>query len=516
MDSIFLKSFLPEIFLSLSILLQLLFNARLINDFNANYPTIDREVFSQTFFILISLLFLLFNLKIEGFFSNFLFLNDEGGRFIKILFVFSCLALLGVLIRSFALQSLCFFEFFTIFLLSILSLLLLISSYDLLSTYLVIEMQALCFYILASFRRNSAFSTEAGLKYFISGSFISGIFLFGLSFIYGGVGTLNLNSLNLLLTFNFTEDFIFIKYFLVTGILFVTITLLFKVAAAPFHFWSPDVYEGSPLAATIVFSVLPKLIIFHFFIKWLSAIAILFYDINVLLILVGICSVFVGTFFALKQKRLKRLIIYSSIAQIGFLVAALSTNSIDGYSAVYFFLIIYIVTSILVWNHVALFYNFQTQFNGFYKKISTSLFLSSLANFFKFNKLWSFSFILIFFSIAGIPPLSGFLSKIFILFGLIKDDSLLGALFLILISAISVFYYIRVIKVAFFETKDIKSVNDKFQTVFSSSFLDLDCVIITLFLFFSSFNFFLPYYYTFNLSKYCFGFFQFLRYFYFS
>ena len=492
MDSIFLKSFIPEIFLSLSILGQLVFNSRLINDLKFNYPLIDKEVFWQTFFILFCLLSLLLNLKIDTFVSTFLFLNDESGRLVKILFVFSCLISLFVILRSFVLQNLNFFEYFSIFLLAVLSLLLLTSSCDLISTYLVIEMQALCFYILASFRRNSAFSTEAGLKYFISGSFISGLFLLGASLIYGGLGTLNFNHLSLLLSFSLNQELIHIKYFVLVGVLLVTITLLFKIAAAPFHFWSPDVYEGSPLSSTIIFSIVPKLVIFSFFIKWLCIISDIFYDIKDLLVLIGVISVFVGTFFALKQKRVKRLIIYSSIAQIGFLVAALATGTIDGYSSIFFFLVIYIISSILVWNHVTLFYSFQNKVNTFNNKVSTPLFLSSLSNLFSTNSLWAFSFLCIFFSIAGIPPFSGFLAKILILFTLIGSDQLLGALFLIMISAISVFYYIRVVKVIFFESKNIKSNNYQFHTIFNTNFFNFDYLIISSCLFSLIFFFFYP------------------------
>ena len=273
MDFLILKSFFPELFLSLSILLQLMFNARLVNNLSFNFPLFNKEIFWQTFFILLCVFLLLLNLKIEGFFSTFLFLNDESSRLIKLMFILSCLVVSFVLLRSFVLQSLNFFEYFSILLLSILSLLLLVSSCDLISTYLVIEMQALCFYILASFRRNSAFSTEAGLKYFIAGAFISGIFLLGASLVYGSLGTLNFNTLSLLLSFNLNTDLIYIKMFSLVGILLITITLLFKVAAAPFHFWAPDVYEGAPLSSTIVFSILPKLVIFSFFIKWLCVIS---------------------------------------------------------------------------------------------------------------------------------------------------------------------------------------------------------------------------------------------------
>merc|ERR1712146_413609 len=351
---------------------------------------IDRETFWQTSFILGCVIFLLFNLKIEGMFSTFLFLNDESGRIVKIIFLLSSIIGLFTIFKSFSLQNLNFFEYFSIFLLSVLALMLLVSCSDLISAYLVIEMQALCFYILASFRRDSAFSTEAGLKYFISGAFISGVFLFGASLIYGGLGTLNFNHINLLLSFPLDNEFSHLKIIVLIGILLVTITLLFKVAAAPFHFWSPDVYEGSPLSSTIVFSIVPKIIIFSFFIKWTLVISTMFDDIKNVFVLVGVISVFFGTFFALKQKRIKRLIIFSSIAQVGFLVAALSTNSVEVFLLFIFFLVIYILTSILVWNHFTLFHSFQKRIQQFNGKMVTPLFLSSLSNFFKFNSYGHF------------------------------------------------------------------------------------------------------------------------------
>jgi NADH-quinone oxidoreductase subunit N len=234
MDTIILKSFLPEFFLSMSILFQLVYNIKLINVFKYNFPIIDKEVFYQTVFILISLFFIYSNLKIEGFFSNFLFINDESTRVVKIIMLITCLFSLSIVLQAFSLQSLNFFEYFIIFLFALFSLLLLISSSDLISFYLVIEMQSLCFYILASFKRDSAFSTEAGLKYFIAGAFISGIFLFGSSLIYGCLGTLNFNALNLLLAFPFQSTSL--QSLVTFGAILVTVTLLFKIACAPFHF----------------------------------------------------------------------------------------------------------------------------------------------------------------------------------------------------------------------------------------------------------------------------------------
>ena len=492
MDAIILKSFIPEIFFSLCILLQLVFNARLVNNLNYNFPIIDKEIFNQTLFILLSLFLLFSNLKIEGFFSNLLFLNDSGVVMIKLIVVLTSAFTLSIDSRGIIFQNLNFFEFFTIFLLSLFGLLLLISSYDFVSAYLVIEMQALCFYILASLRKNSAFSTEAGLKYFISGSFISCIFLFGCSLIYGAVGTLNFNSLNLILSFPLNDDLIHIKEMVIVGSLFILITLLFKVAAAPFHFWSPDVYEGAPLSSTIIFSILPKIAIFHFFIKSICAFSQIFYEFQGLFLFTGVLSIFVGTFFAIRQKRVKRLVIYSSIAQVGFLVAALATNSVDGFAAVYFFLFVYTVTSILIWGYITQFYSSQEEINIFYKKSVVPIFLSSLSNYLKINRIGAFIFMILFFSIAGIPPLTGFLSKIFILFSLIESSFWFVSVVIVMVSAASVFYYIRIVKVLFFETKDIKANNQIVQTSFAVALFDLYCCIMSFGLYLLFFFFFSP------------------------
>jgi len=491
MDAVFLKSFIPEFFLSVAILSQLVWNIRLVTDLNYNFPVIEKEVFYQTLVILVGLLFLLSQLKIEGYVSNFLFINDESTRILKISLVFICLAILGIVQETFSLEKLNFFEFFVIFLIALLSLLLLISSSDLISFYLIIELQSLCFYILASFKRDSSFSTEAGLKYFISGAFISGFFLFGCSILYGCLGTLNLNALNLIFSFSFINFDSQFKAAVLLGVVFVTVTLLFKIACAPFHFWSPDVYEGSPLSSTIVFSIVPKISLIHFFIKWISLISALD-SINIFLLYCGVFSTLVGTFYALSQNRLKKLIIYSSIAQIGFLVVGLSLNTLNGYISVLFFLCIYLVTSILIWGHFSLFYLFQFNTNSFFNKESSTLFLSSLTNLFSANKLWAFSFVIIFFSIGGIPPLTGFLSKIFILSEVVNSSDYFCAFLLIIISSISVFYYIRIVKVMFFEPTKLENYYEQFQTIFYSSALDNVYLIISLSLSFLLITFFIP------------------------
>lgn len=492
METFVLKSFIPEIFLSFAILFQLIFNAKMINNLKYNFPIIDKEVFSQTAFILFCLLLLFINLKIEGFFSNFLFINDESTRCVKILIIFVCLLALNIVLETFALQKINLAEFFTVFLLALLASLLLLCAGDLLSFYLTIEMQSLCFYILANIKRDSSFATEAGLKYFISGAFMSGVFLFGCSLIYGVLGTLNLNFINLLLAFPFNSTDLEFCFVLQLGILCVTATLLFKVACAPFHFWAADVYDGAPLCSTIIFSLLPKLSLFLFFTRWIRSINIFFYNFDYILLSVGLFSAFLGTFYALSQKRLKRLIIYSSIAQIGFVVSGLSLNSLDGYTSVFFFLIIYLMTALLIWSHISLFYVFQDRAQIFFNKRVTPLFLSSLSNTFQLNSLWAFSFVIIFFSIGGIPPLTGFLSKAFILLEIVNFGQVVPAALLIIISSISAFYYIRMVKIMFFEPAKSKKSPEKFQIVFNSPNLGFIYLIISCLLFLICFLFFYP------------------------
>lgn len=490
MDIAVLKSFSPEIFFSICLLLHLVFNARLINLLNYNFPILEKESLVQVFVIIFSVLILYSYQEIEGFFFNFLFVNENSTTLIKSFVMLSLLFSIVFIWRSFKLENINFFEYFNILLFSVLSLLLLINSYDFISVYLIIEMQALCFYTLASFKRNSAFSSEASLKYFISGSFISGIFLFGTGIVYGLLGTLNINDLSLLFLFSFENENM--KYILLIGVLAITITLFFKIGAAPFHFWVPDVYEGSPLASTILFSIVPKIAIFTFFIRWVNCIPILFVDLKFIFFLVAIISIFLGTFFALNQKRVKRLIIYSSIAQIGFLVAALGTATQDGVLAIYFFFVIYTITSVLIWSQVVLVYLSQKKTNEFYLSINDSFFISSLNGLFKINKLWAFSFVLIFFSVAGVPPLGGFLAKIFIIFSLLNFNQFITSIVIFLISAISVYYYVRIIKISFFESNTINSLNLQYQTTYENYSSGLDYLIIAFFLFLLIFFFFAP------------------------
>jgi NADH-quinone oxidoreductase subunit N len=473
-----IKLFQAEIFFCLMILLQLIFNTHIIRKSSNNFPILTKETTIQPYILLFIVLVLLINLNITGFLSNNLFYCDQNTQHIKILFLITILLTLPFIKQSLTVQKINYIEFDTIFLLSVLSGLLLISASDLLVVYILIEMQSLCFYILASFKRNSAFSTEAGMKYFIFGSIISCLFLLALGILYGITGTLNFHDLNILFFFSYPNEF---NFLLSISIFLITVLFLFKLAVVPFHFWAPDVYEGSPLASTIIFSIFTKPVLIHLFMKWIFIIGCFYLTIKNLLVVLGVISLAIGTFLALKQKRLKKLIIYSSIAQIGFLILSISLNNYDGFIFCFFFLIIYLISSILIWGNISLLYNFDNSYNYFYKKSTNLFFFSDLKNLFEYNTSWGLMIIIIFFSISGIPPLVGFLAKIFIILELVYMKLNIIAILIVVLSSISIFYYIRILKVIYFEsTLDIWKTIKKSQIIFQTNNISLLFLILVI------------------------------------
>lgn len=452
MDCLLVRSFFVEGFLTFSIILQLLFNSFTLKNLKYNFPVFNKELFIQTIFILLCLLFILLNINLETFFYNFLFINNSSIYLFKIIILIFCIFAIIIAYRSSLSQKINNLEFLTIVLLILFSSFLLISSYDLLSVYLALEMQSLCFYALASFKKDSAASVESGLKYFLLGSIASCFFLLGISLLYGCFGTLNLNDLIVLLSFNVDNDFYKLNVLVFGACLLIISVFFFKVGAFPFHWWQPDVYEGAPLASTIILVMLPKIVFFGFLVKYIFLFIEHFGILKDFFLISGILTIFFGAFFAMQQKRLKRFFIYSSIAQIGFLVILLLTDFVDGYSFLYFFLIIYLVSSTVIWIFYSVLFSARTKISAFENKFNSQIFLTSLANLFKKNKSWSFVFLVVFFSLAGIPPLGGFLAKMFVLFELLKNSYTFSTVIIVLISVLSVYYYIRVVKILFFET----------------------------------------------------------------
>jgi NADH-quinone oxidoreductase subunit N len=313
------------------------------------------------------------------------------------------------------------------------------------SLYLSIELQSLCLYVLSASKKDSSFSTEAGLKYFILGSFSSALLLFGISLLYGCTGTTNFDNFYLIFSETSVND-IAVVSLIKKSLLCISVAFLFKIAAAPFHMWSPDVYEGSPISSTIFFAVIPKIVLFAIFLRLFQNIFSNFEETFLfVLIFSSIASVIVGSFVALKQKKLKRLLAYSSINHVGYLLLAFASNSLEGTQALFFYLIVYMITSLCVWS---IFLSLNTLLNE--QKSKTLVDLASVAI---LNPVLGFTAMVALFSLAGVPPLAGFFAKMEIFISALSASLFWPSLIAILLSVISSYYYIRLIKTVYFEVK---------------------------------------------------------------
>lgn len=478
---------IPELFLGICIVYLLLYSS--IVSTHRTYPLIQNLLLKLVVLSLVFCMFLLYNdsflLNDVNLFFTDSFILDYLSFFAKItIIIFSlfCIIMIQYYIKD---QKLNQFEYLIIILISILGFLLLCSANDFLTAYLAIELQSLSFYIMAAFKKNSSFSVEAGLKYFVLGSFSSALLLLGISFLYGVLGTFNFGDINSLfysisrgpigeVTFiNFNDvneetlktgmfdpayNFFIVgsdmgefPYFDPSLVLFslvlVLISLFFKLAVAPLHVWSPDVYENSPTSSTIFFAVISKLSILVLLIRIfnISNLYGYFYNWRYFIVGLAVLSVIAGTFAALEQRKLKSLLAYSSVSHIGYILIAFSTGTIEGIQSLYLYIIIYMLAGLCVWSIFLL-----LRIKTLYKKKSNKD-LTDLTLLYKSNNIISFCFSIVLFSIAGFPPLIGFFAKLGIFLSAIETSMYFVAVIAILTSVISTFYYIRIIKIMYFE-----------------------------------------------------------------
>ncbi len=471
---LFFKIYLPEIFLGFSAISLLLFNTFLINQLKYKTPILNFEILNQTFSIILILFLLLFNISSFNVGYDFFFFTSFATQNLKLFLIFNVLLFFILVWRSFLLQKLNFFEYFIILLIVLIGLLFLLNSYNVISIYLCLEIQALGFYILSAFDRTSIFSSDAGLKYFISSSLISGVFLFGSTLIYGSLGTLTLSYLEFLLL-NFFEYTNNISFFcLIFGFVLILNTLLFKLVIAPFHFWFPQIYSGSPLSSTIFFATIPKIVLINLFIQFWSIVFQTLYFFNTIYFLIGIYSVFWGIYKMLKQRHFKKLYIYSSISNMGLLFCLIINTTLESISAIYFFIFIYLITSFLLWfSLLVLHINLVKILNYSYP-----IFITNFANLKKQNKLLALALCFSFFSLAAIPPFCGFLSKTYVYILLLKTLKYEIAIFLIYLGVFGVYYYIKFLKIVFFENNFLKI--NQIQTVFALNYFNVDATIYSL------------------------------------
>ena len=430
---------LPEVFLALSFLVLLIYGSFQVIYATKLYTSINFNVCRLTTIIISLVLVLVINNPIiNQTIWNASFVTDSLSNAIKFFVIFVVLLCNLVSEEYLYKAKIRPYEIFVFFVGICLSLCLLISSYDLLSIYLSIEFLSLIFYTLAAWKRDSGFSAEAGLKYFILGSLASIFFLFGSSLIYLVTGTTNLGSLSILL-----EGLSSYSVIANLGLMAIGSALLFKLGAAPYHMWVVDVYEGSPTLVSLIFAAVPKFAIFIIlsrlaFVSSWSLFPLVWEN---LFCICGTLSLLIGCFGGLGEIKIKRMLAYSGIGHVGFICLALSCGSMEGIQSVFIYLFIYTLTSIYMWVYVLHLAPLKKNW----------LSLTESVGLVQSNPLLGLITCLMFFSLAGIPPFAGFFAKLFVFVSLIDGYFYVVSVFAVLTSVLSAFYYLRLIKILYFE-----------------------------------------------------------------
>ena len=330
------------------------------------------------------------------------------------------------------------FEYPILILFSSLGMAFMVSANDLITLYLAIELQSLPLYVLASFRRDNINSGEAGIKYFVLGALSSSLFLFGASLVYGFTGSVDFFEISKVISDAEVSSG------LVVGIVFILSGLIFKISGVPFHMWTPDVYEGSATPVTAFFATAPKMAAMCMLVNILyGPFADSFYSWQQIIIFVSIASMALGSFAAIKQSNIKRLLAYSSIAHMGFTLIALALPlSPSNIQALLIYMLIYLVTNLGVFSCIM----------SLEKSEGESVDdVSDLSGISKKYPFIAFSLSIFMFSFAGIPPLAGFFGKYLIFRSAIENGLFLLAIFGLLISVIGAYYYINIVKVVYFD-----------------------------------------------------------------
>ena len=418
---------LPELFLSLAIMFLLMLGVFIKKSF--------KLISFLTIIVLIFLIALTVNQPNEvAKIFNDSYIIDKFSILMKTLtFLFSIFVLVSSK-EYLKINNINNIEYPIIILASVLGMILMISSYDLIVFYLGLELQSLCLYILAAFKKDDQKSSESGLKYFILSAIATGLLLYGCSLIYGFTGSTNFQIISKNLN-EFNTGAVF-------GIVFVIVGLAFKISAVPFHMWTPDVYEGSPTSVTIFFSLIPKIAALSVFIRFMYVPFInVIEQWQMIIVLLSIASMILGAVAAIGQNNIKRLMAYSSIGHMGYALAGISTGKNTGIQSSIIYLIIYLLMNLGAFGCIFM----MKKENVYHENISD---LSGLS---KNNPLLALSFLIILFSLAGIPPLAGFFAKFYVFMAVIESKMYLLAIIGLLTTVVSAFYYLRIIKIIYFD-----------------------------------------------------------------
>jgi NADH-quinone oxidoreductase subunit N len=328
------------------------------------------------------------------------------------------------------------FEFPVLILLATTGMMMMISANDLISLYIGLELQSLALYVVAAFKRDTATSSEAGLKYFVLGALSSGMLLYGCSMIYGFSGTTSFEQL----AASFSGGNYSVG--IIIGIVFVSVGLAFKCSAVPFHMWTPDVYEGAPTPVTAFFSVAPKIAAIALFIRFLiEPFGGLVGEWRQIIQFIAIASMLLGSFAAINQRNIKRLMAYSSIGHVGYALIGLAAGTADGVRGVLIYMAIYLVMNLGTFAVILC-----MRRNG--KMVEA---IDDLAGLSKTQPGLAAALFIFMFSMAGIPPLAGFLSKLYVFMAAIDAGLYTLAVIGVVTSVVGAYYYLRIVKVMYFD-----------------------------------------------------------------
>jgi NADH-quinone oxidoreductase subunit N len=342
-------------------------------------------------------------------------------------------------------------EYYSLTLFAALGMMVMASSNHFLSLYLGLELLSLSLYAMVALRRDSGRSSEAAIKYFVLGAIASGMLLYGMSMIYGATGNLNIEAIVSSINSG-NSDLNLLRL----GLVFIIVGVGFKLGAVPFHMWIPDVYQGSPTSVTLLIGTAPKIAAFAFIIRLLAESLghpSLHQEWSQMLTVLAVASLLIGNVVAIAQTNFKRMLAYSTIAHMGFLLLGFLTGSMNGYSASLFYILTYVFMALAGFGVILLLSK-----DGFEAEE-----LSDLGGLSRSNPWSAFLLMIVMFSMAGIPPTVGFWSKLFIIQSVIEFESVWLAVVAVMTSLIGAFYYLRVVKIMYFDSNESSTTKIRYR-----------------------------------------------------
>lgn len=367
------------------------------------------------------------------------FVVDGFGNFMKVLVLIGSALAIVMSLSYNEREGMARFEYPILILFATLGMMMMISANDLISLYVGLELSSLTLYVVATFQRDSTRSAEAGLKYFVLGALSSGMLLYGASLVYGFAGTTSFDGLASILHAKGAAG---AGVGVTIGLVFIIAGLAFKMSAVPFHMWTPDVYEGAPTPVTAFFAVAPKIAAMALLVRVLiGPFADLVAQWQQIIIVLSVLSMTVGAFAAIWQSNIKRLLAYSSIGHVGFALVGLSAGSEAGVRGVAIYMAIYLAMNVGTFCCVLAMRRHGRMVEG----------IADLAGLSRTQPMLAVALAIFMFSMAGIPPLAGFFGKLYVFMAAV-DAGLYGlAVIGVLASVVSAFYYLRIIKIIYFD-----------------------------------------------------------------